>query len=256
MMGKVVDLTEDTLRRLYLEEGLSEGEIARRYGTYQVKVGRLRRRLGIPTLTKSDRLDLPDRLSPKQKSILVGSMLGDGGLRPVGHLTARYSEHHSLKQKPYLDWKAAEWGPFLSSVGPSDKGRHGGFRLVTHASRVLRPFWELFYPRGRGDKTFVRLPVEWVDELALAVWFMDDGSRAGRYVRFSVGPNEEDHKVRHNILHRHGLEGRLYGEAGNQSLHVQGRTHLTRFLDLVVPHIHPSMAYKLDSSSTISQLAE
>jgi len=113
------NLTENTLRRLYLEEGLSEGEIAQRYGTYQVKVGRLRRRFGVPTLTKSDRLDLPEELSPKQRSILVGSMLGDGGLRPVGRLTARYSEHHSLKQRAYLDWKATEWRPTSTRAWPT-----------------------------------------------------------------------------------------------------------------------------------------
>jgi hypothetical protein len=239
-------LTEAVLRQLYLEEGLSEVEIARRYGTYQVRVGRMRQRFGIPTLTKSDRLGLPEELTSRQRSVLVGSMLGDGGLRPVGRLTARYSEHHSLKQKAYLDWKALEWGSFLSSVGPSDKGEHRGFRLITHACRALRPFWERFYPGGEGNKGFSHLPVEWVDELALAVWFMDDGSQTDSFIRFSVGPSEEDHKTRRRILRKFGIEGRLYGEAGDQSIHVQGRTYFTRFLDLVRPHIHPSMAYKLE----------
>jgi len=49
-MLSVDDLTREELSRLYLEEGLTEGEIARRYGTYQVKVSRLRRSWGIPTV--------------------------------------------------------------------------------------------------------------------------------------------------------------------------------------------------------------
>jgi hypothetical protein len=245
-MGLAGDLTEAVLRKLYLEDGLSETEIAKSYGIYQVKVGRLRRQFGIPTLAKSDRLDIPDELTPRQVSVLIGSMLGDGGLRVTSRFTARYTEHHCLKQKPYLDWKAEEWGPFLSSVAPADKGPHPGFRLVTHSFRALHPFWMMFYPTGKGDKTFVHLPVNLVDPLSLAVWFMDDGSRTDSYVRFSVGPNEEDHKVRRKVLRKFGIDSHLYGNPGDQALHIQGRTDFSRFLDLVQPHIHPSMTYKLE----------
>ncbi len=53
------DLTPDILQRLYVEEGLTEKEIASLYETYQVKINRLRRNYGIPTVLKSERLDLP-----------------------------------------------------------------------------------------------------------------------------------------------------------------------------------------------------
>jgi len=239
-------LDEPTLRRLYLEEGRTETEIASLYRTTQVQVGRLRKRWGIPTLLKSDRLALPSELPVRLRSILVGSMLGDGHLSGVGAHTARYSEHHSAKQRPYLDWKASEWGAFVLSVIPTDKGSHKGFRFTTHTCRVLHPYWQMFYPTGVGSKTFANLPLEWVDELALAVWFMDDGSRTESYARFSVSENGPDNQVRLAILRRLGLEGQLYGKGGEQSLHVQGRTNYSRFLDLVTPHVHPSMKYKLE----------
>jgi hypothetical protein len=104
------DLTPEILGRLYLEEHLTETEIARRYGTSQTTIGRLRKRWSISTLLKSDRLSLPE-LSSKQRSILIGSMLGDGRLFRTGSETAAYSEHHSEKQRAYLEWKAKEWGP-------------------------------------------------------------------------------------------------------------------------------------------------
>jgi len=239
-------LNECTLRRLYLEDGRTETDIAREYQTTQVQVGRLRKKWGIPTLLKSDRLALPSELSARLRSILVGSMLGDGHLSGVGAHTARYSEHHSAKQRPYLDWKASEWGAFVLSVIPTDKGLHKGFRFTSHACRVLHPYWQMFYPAGAGAKTFVHLPLEWVDELALAVWFMDDGSRTESYARFSVSEHGADNQMRLAILRRFGLEGHLYGKGGEQSLHVQGRTNYSRFLELVAPHVHPSMGYKLE----------
>jgi hypothetical protein len=233
------------LRRLYVDEGKTETEIAQLFDTYQVKVGRLRRSYGIPTIARTDRLGLPGALAPRLRSILVGSMLGDGGLRRTGPQTAGYVEHHSAKQKAYLDWKVEEWGPFVATTPSSDKGSYRGFRLITHGCRVLFPFWEMFYPEGDGNKTFTQLPLEWVDELALAVWFMDDGSRAADAFRFAVGPREEDQRVQLRVLRQFNLRGKLYGEDGDTALHVQGRTYTTRFIDAVRPHIHPSMAYKL-----------
>jgi DNA modification methylase len=243
-------LTEVELRRLYLDEGLTEGEIASRFGTYQVRVNRLRKKWGIPTQVRTDRLDLPDELSLRLRSVLLGSMLGDGGLRPTGSQTASYVEHHSLKQKEYLDWKTQEWGPFFSSCFPSNKGVHQGFRLITHGCRVLFPYWRTFYPSGAGDKIFSGLDVALVDDLALAVWFMDDGSRTTSSVRFSVGPDPQNHKIQLKILRKFGLDVTLYDDPEDVSIHVKGRGSLTKFVDLVSPHIPACMSHKLELAVT------
>jgi hypothetical protein len=239
-------LTEVELRHLYLDEGLTDAEIASLFGTYQVKISRLRAKWGISTIVKSDRFDLPDELSPRLRSILIGSMLGDGNLRRTGTLTAGYTEHHSKAQREYLDWKAVEWGPFFSKIIPSNKDDYLGFRMYSHGCRTLLPYWQLFYPSGSGDKTFANLEHSLVDDLALAVWFMDDGSRTTSYVRFSVGPDEASQRVQLRILRHLGLEVEIYGEGGDTAIHVQGRRSLTRFVDLVAPHIVPSLGYKLE----------
>ncbi len=238
-------LTPELLRQLYFDEGMTETEIASRFGTYQIKINRLRRKWGVVTLLKSDRLDLPLELPHRLKSILVGSMLGDGGLRRTGSVTAGYVEHHSVAQREYLDWKAAEWGPFFSKVIPSNKGEHLGFRMLSHGCRALFPLWQAFYPSGHGDKSFVALEDGSVDDIALAVWFMDDGSRTDSYVRFHVGPDKTNQRAQLRALRRLGLDAEIYGE-DDPAIHVSGRTSLTKFVDLVAPHIHPSMAYKLE----------
>jgi hypothetical protein len=242
---RLEDLSEDVLRQLYLVDHLTESEIALRYGTTQVQVWRLRKKFGIPTVLKSDRRGLPDVLTPRLRSILVGSMLGDGHIRVVGASTARYEEFHSESQRAYLDWKASEWGPFLSRVAPVRRNGHVGWRMFMHACRAFYPFWGVFYPEGAGNKTFVHMPIEWVDGLALAVWFMDDGSRAGGYFRFSVSPDRRNQAVQLRILGRFGIAGKLYVSDGNAAIHVQNCKDRTVFLDLIRPHIHPSMSYKL-----------
>lgn len=246
MTSQQTELTELELRRLYLDEGLTESEIAERFGTYQVRVNRLRKKWGIPTQIKTDRLNLPESFSSRLNSIFIGSMLGDGGLQVTGSQTASYVEHHSIKQKEYLDWKSQEWGPFFSSCLPSNKGPHLGFRFRTHGCKLLFQHWKAFYPTGGGDKTFTNLDVDLVDDLALAVWFMDDGSRTTSSVRFSVGPDPQSQRIQLRALRRLGLEVTLYNDPEDISIHVNGRGSLTKFVGLVSPHIPPCMRYKLD----------
>lgn len=173
-------------------------------------------------------------------------MLGDGRLFQTGPATAAYSEYHSAKQKAYLDWKVEEWGDFGLSCKPSQDGDYEGWLFTTHGCRTLHPFWEMFYPNGSGAKTCVGLPIEWVNELALAVWFMDDRSKTGRYFRLHVSPNKRDRRVQIKALKRLDLRAADYKESNGNTLFFTNRTQVNRFLDLVHPHIHPSMAYKLE----------
>lgn len=246
----MVDLSPRELQRLYLEEHLSEKAIADRFGTYQVHVGRLRRRYGIPTLTKSDRFVIPDRLTETQEAILLGSMLGDGRLFSSGSQTSGYSEYHCQPQGEYLDWKASVWGPFFCSTRPALKTVRGveyrGNILRLVGCKLFRPYWEMFYPCGRGSKTFVRLLFDRITGLSVAVWLMDDGSRtSGGYLRFSVSPRPEDQEVLLAILRKFDIVGKVYHSKGDHELVVGNKLNLSRLSDLVLPHIHPSMTYKV-----------
>lgn len=249
------ELTPDLLSKLYLEDHLSENAIAKRFGTNQVRIGRLRKRWGIPLITKSDRLGLPETLSSRQEQILLGSMLGDGSLREVGAVTARYEEHHKATHKSYLDWLAVEWDEFYSSFSKADKGLKSGWKLITHASKALFPYWENFYPKGEGSKTFSFLDPDQISDLALAVWFMGDGSRTGSSVRFSVGTDSTSVQTQLKILRKFNLKCASYGSGGDQSIHIQGSTSLHRFVDLVSPHLHSCMGYKLEAGTASLRVA-
>jgi len=174
-------------------------------------------------------------------------MLGDGRLFRTGDSTAAYSEYHSTSQQAYLEWKKEEWGAFVTRgrATTNPKGYSGSY-FTTHATRLLHPFWELFYPNGSGNKVFSSLRANQVDPLALAVWFMDDGSSTTNgYVRFSVGPDEASQTSQLKILRRYGLNPALYSSKSGFEILIDDRTSYTKFLDLVSSHVHPSLAYKL-----------
>lgn len=249
--SKLDSLTKAEFERLYTEENLTESEIAALFGTYQVKINRLRKKYGIPTISKSDRYDLPAELSREQKMLLAGSMLGDGRLFPTGSETAGYSEFHSNAQLPYLQWKAEKWGPFVQSLRPGSYTRKDGKTFEGHTLRLkgcrhFRHVWETLYPSGAGFKTFIDFPISQLTGFAIAVWYMDDGSRThGGHVRFSVSPKEEDQAVLLKLLGRFQIEAEAYTSNGDHEIIVGDRSNLTRFLDLVSPYVPACMAHKL-----------
>lgn len=248
--SNLADLTKEVFEQLYVKDGLTEAEIAEKYGTYQVKVNRLRATFGIPKVSKADRYQLPE-ISRQQKSLLFGSMLGDGRLSTTGPLSAGYTEYHSDGQREYLQWKADQWGPFVASIRPEKKVKDGkvytGSILRLKACRQFKHYWEVFYPEGKGHKTFTQLPLSNITGLALAVWFMDDGSRtSGGHIRFAVSPRPEDQEVLLRLLAKFGIEGHVYSSNGNHELLIQDRMNLDRFVTIVAKHIPPCMSGKLD----------
>lgn len=179
-------------------------------------------------------------------------MFGDGRLLRTGGKTAGYSEYHCLEQAEYLAWKVKEWGPYVKSVRPGtkvsrDKTYHGQtFRL--HGCSAFYHYWRKYYPTGSGNKTFTDAGVG-LTALALTIWYLDDGSKtANGYVRFSVSPLEEDQRVLLSALSRFGLNPRLHtaSDKSDAAIWIHDRTSLTKFLDLVSPHVPECMVYKLD----------
>jgi len=115
-----------------------------------------------------------------------------------------------------------------------------------HSSRELYPYWVQAYPEGSGNKSFAGLDLSEFDDFSLAIWFLDDGSKtANGYVRFSVSPRPEDQQVQTNLLRRFGLNPVSHTNP-DTDLWLHDRESITRFLDLVSPHIPPSMSYKLE----------
>lgn len=240
-------ITESDLRTLYLELKLTDSEIASRVGCLVKHIRNWRHRWGIETINRTERHDVPV-IDGQLRSILVGSMLGDGRISKSVHV-ARYVENHCEYQKEYLEWKIKEWGSWVKlDLKPVTWNLQGkeflGYRFetVSHASLI---YWhELFYPEP-GPKQLQEGVVDLVDPLALAIWFMDDGS-AGWWPRITFGMDLASRKVALEIFNRFGFRPRWVVRKGKTGeLIFEGEDQAERFIGLIDPYMPEFMHYKL-----------
>lgn len=109
---------------------------------------------------------------------MIGTMLGDGGLRYRGN-NCRLHIKHSLKQLSLVNYKWRIFEPIISmkvrkfsqKVGIKD---YNFAEFVTLTHPIFTHYYQLFY---RNSKKVVTSSVtKLIDPLGLAVWIMDDGS--------------------------------------------------------------------------------
>lgn len=249
--SKIPGLTFDILRQLYETELLSETQIAERFGCNQVYIGRLRTAMGIPALSKGDRLarTLP-ALTTEQEQVLIGSLLGDGSLSATSVQSARYTESHSVKQEAYLRWKAEMFSSYLAAIIPTEKrdSKSGkvfqGWSFTTRACPQLRPFYDQFYPEPNRKRIFPADLPQRMTPLVLAVWYMDDGgvSVTGE-PRIAFGLDDLSLARSRQALFVLGLDTAIYGTGTNREILFPKCGHIVR--DLISPFLHPSLAYKM-----------
>lgn len=112
----------------------------------------------------------PLNLSYWEEQILIGSLLGDACLSvPSGCRNPRYSESHCLNQREYLIWKVSQ----LSKLHIKSALYHNAIQVWSRCHPMLWKFYNLFYQYGK--KVIDKQILEKVNDLALAIWFYDDG---------------------------------------------------------------------------------
>lgn len=127
-----------------------------------------------------------------QKSILIGSILGDGHLEKRSHLkNASFREEHAMDQVEWLRWKYNNLKPFTTSdMWVRDRGNEslmpdgkGGKKLYniqkvcamsTNTHPYLTDLHKLFYSNGKKvvPHDFIK---EAFDEVVFSTWLCDDG---------------------------------------------------------------------------------
>jgi recombination protein RecA len=202
----------------------------------------------------------PSLLSDQQWEIVLGSLMGDGCLsRPVRQdsESARFRIGHGAKQSAYLDWKVS----LLANIPHSRTGNGKGavFADFTPLSELHELMSAVYL--GDGKKFLSEEYLKALTPLAMAIWYMDDGSfslrskglqqrtqgGSGR-IEVCVEAMSEGSRVRLRdyLCDTHGLDIRLRkaGAAGKSVL-VFSTQATARFQELIAPYVHPSMAYKL-----------
>lgn len=120
------------------------------------------------------------KLSRIQKSILIGTILGDAYLQKTGEKNARLRLEHGFKQKEYFLWKVNMLSQFfqgkpkyIERIHPLSRQIYRYWRHQSQSTSYLGKLRNLFYPQGRKE-----IPSSigaLLTPASLAVWYMDDG---------------------------------------------------------------------------------
>ncbi|TSC89959.1 MAG: COB-i1 protein [Microgenomates group bacterium Gr01-1014_5] len=118
-------------------------------------------------------------LNNNQKAVLIGTLLGDGGIRLKGKF-ARLHIKHSLNQLPLVEYKrqvfsnitTMDVSVFKQKVGKVD---YNFAEFVTLTHQEFLEYYRLFYPTRRKIVP-INIGQFLTSPLSLAIWIMDDGS--------------------------------------------------------------------------------
>lgn len=190
-------------------------------------------------------VDTVGSLTQFQRSVIIGSLLGDGHLRIFpGRSNALLEINHSFRQKEYVDWKYSTLMNVSASPPKARNGSQGRVAYRFHSKQLsaLTEFHGLFYGSGRkAIPDGLRL-----NPVILAVWYMDDGSKCGEnnyYLNTQQYALSDQEKLRER-LRNIGLESRLNKDKIYWRLRFLGAS-AERLKKIILPHIIPSMSYKL-----------
>ena len=185
-------------------------------------------------------------LSQIQRSVIIGSLLGDGYLRIVpGRRNAFLEVNHSFKQKDYVDWKYSILKDITVSAPRKrviDKVRTA-YRFYTKQHPEITELFKEFYKDGVKI-----IPKDLkISTLSLAVWLMDDGSKC-RKIDVYLNTQQFSHRDQLtliNVLNELNLSARLNKDKTYTRIRFMKKS-LLELKRLISPHIIPSMKYKIE----------
>jgi recombination protein RecA len=207
-------------------------------------------------LLAGDRVLMPLKhyLSEQQRQLVLGGLMGDGSVSPkrdhsIGPgMKSRFRFGHGKKQDEYAIWKASLLAGVPTTISPHSQG---GLMVETTPLAELDALRNAVYVGGK--KVFSWDYLKELTPLALAIWYMDDGSFAIRRKDGSAGRSDicveaMDSGTRLRLVQHlndsFGLSCKLIDRAGKAVI-VFDRDGTEALHALVAPYVAPTMAYKL-----------
>lgn len=117
-------------------------------------------------------------LTPQQRDVLVGLLLGDGHLETQNRgRTFRLKVEHSESQKDYTQWLFQLFKPLCEQTVIYRKVKKGrayvGFR--TRSLGIFRFYAQQFY--NQKEKKMPAIIGKLLSKTGIAIWFLDNGSK-------------------------------------------------------------------------------
>jgi len=183
-------------------------------------------------------------LTERQKDILLGCVLGDAYINPLGKIRIE----QSIKQMDYVQWKYQELKSLAYPSLPREiihKIREKEYQSVIFTLRQYFRLWRsIFYFEKR--KIFPKNLL--LSPLSLAVWYMDDGCWTGKKSVISIESfdAENSKNIQEIFSNQFGIET-IIGK--NRKLIIRKKSH-SKFYGLISPYIIFSMKYKIPTPVT------
>jgi recombination protein RecA len=179
--------------------------------------------------------------SSLQKELILGGLLGDGSLRPVGSSKFQYRETHSKDQDEYIKWKS-------NYFKNRTIGRHAasGLYFETFLSSNFENEYKEFYWGGKK----CRIPPNiQLTPLSLAVWYQDDGYLANaqrKAINLSTGGFQKSSikNLQNALSNQFNIRMGVREHNGGLEL-TFGQNETKKFLNICKYFIHPTIRYKV-----------
>lgn len=183
--------------------------------------------------------------SKEQLSFLIGTLLGDGSIKKRGYLVFGHSED----QLSYLELKAQLFG---GSLGPkkkvgSYKGKEYFARFLTSPRNSQISYLRgLMYPNGKKEFGPVK---HLIDDKALAMWYMDDGTLSSNGNGWNVimctdGFGEENPEIQKFLLERFGIESTIAISGKRQRIRIR-QSSIEKFFSIIGKYVTTDLLYKI-----------
>lgn len=205
---------------------------------------------------RSNELELYKRtltLTPAQRSIMVGTLLGDGHLETQnGRKTFRLKIEHTVSQRFYTDWLYEQLHDWVRTP-PASKTKQIGDSSSTNdwfqtMSVAQFRFYGLQFYDAAGRKHVPKIIQRLLTPLAMAVWFMDDGSAKSRYHRAIVlnthsFSRRDIAKLQQALLQRYCVQSSVRTQKDGLQILIAGHD-AERLMESIRPYVLPEFYYK------------
>jgi hypothetical protein len=116
-------------------------------------------------------------LTPIQQSLILGTLLGDSSIVDNGAINLQWSHCHEQEALSKLKCRVLmplPYSTYSRQVSEGGFSKNPGNHYKISGSKLLTPIYNICYKDGK--KTITENWLNQVNDIALAIWFQDDGS--------------------------------------------------------------------------------
>ena len=197
------------------------------------------------------------------RQVLLGTLLGDGSMQWNTHTNPEYGRFyitHGVNQEAYCRHKAEVLKDYVRTPPAIRKNQGWGNKSCVFTT-VTSPAFEFlrslcYKPNLKTGRLMKWVTPEWVDQLdpvGLAYWYMDDGSIGTKQASILLNTQSFTKKCVLLLTRKLKTFGftpsvNAYRKRGKKQKYwviMLGAKDTRAFVELVRPHMHESMEYKL-----------